>query len=181
MEAKVFVIRSEQNLLGLVALVLLALAGIIRASYGVPLSALEWKLYVPVCALFSYLAIRSYLQSKASIHIDRDCCIVTVHSYNWLLQRTTDALPLSIFVVVFSHLTFGKFPKNVVSLLTEDGQRLDLFHGLAGTTAESFFSTPKLAESPKGRAIREALSVYSGLRDLGFRPKQVGHKKLRVK
>ncbi|HVK93894.1 MAG TPA: hypothetical protein VM571_04110 [Noviherbaspirillum sp.] len=93
-----------------------------------------------------------------------------VHRYRPVFGKgRIKSYPLNQFRYVRSYLTIGRFPVNVVELVTNSGGEALCLTKLDPTTnAKSFFSVPREIEAERAKEVRESVASTCGLVDQGF-------------
>ncbi|WP_436074553.1 hypothetical protein [Acidovorax delafieldii] len=131
-------------------------------------------------SLLAFLAILSgwtkARQSCRRTEIDAQGKQVTIHSVSPLFSPIQHRYPLEQFGSVRSYITLGRFPQNLVELVTQSGGEALLVAAFSPRGgAPTFWSMPTETENVKAMRLRQTISDQCGLVDQGFlSPRMVG-------
>lgn len=120
------------------------------------------------CLGFVALWVKS-VQGKRWVEIDASRNQVSIRTVSPFFSPRTIHYPLSTFGAIRSYITVGRYPRNLVELVTQSGGEALLVAVLPPSNgAKSFWSMPSETENSQAATLRQQIAAYASLMDQGF-------------
>lgn len=129
---------------------------------------------ITLAMLFSTIVMTAYgvwnlhIASKRQVSINRLKGQITIVSFSILGHQRMTHYPIHYFSTVRSYITKDNAAKNMVELVTNDGNRGLLLSSFSLQRDKKFWSTEFGTENPDAAALANAVTAFIPLRNLGF-------------
>lgn len=113
-----------------------------------------------------------YLISKRQVLINKLTSQIQITEFSFFGTPKHLTYPLSDFSSVQSYITRGKGARNIVELLTTDGNRGLMLSSFFPCSGKKFWSLETETENPEAALLASKVSAFITIKNIGF----VGHK-----
>ena len=113
-----------------------------------------------------------YVSSKRQVLINKLTSQIEITEFSVFGARKHNTYSLNSFGSVHSYITHGKGARNIVELVTTDGNRGLLLSSFLPSGGEKFWSLEIETENPEAALLASEVSGFITIKNLGF----IGHK-----
>lgn len=154
-----------------VLLLAIFLCATITSYLAKGLNALTLALLLLTVLLSAYAGWRNYIASKRQVLINKISKQIEVTSYTFFGSRQQQSYPVMYFGAIRSYISSGHGSRNVVELITNDGQGSLHLSSFMPEGGKKFWSVQVETEHPDARQLVSSVANFIPVQNLGF----VGH------